>query len=521
VPERTTLVEGFGSPVRLLRVVWERKWIVLACLVVSLGVAAVSVGRAEKKYEATSELLLRDPGFARTLFGSDLFESGATPERDTSTTLEVIQSAQVTERVVRTLPRGDAERLGELELQVSAGDNSNIVRITATTTDPEVSARVANAYANQFVAYSRDRDRAKVRDAKLIVQQTIDAAPPEQQQSLQDSLRQLTVLEALQTGEGDVLAEARPNFEASAPKPVQSAALAAVLGLLLGVAAALLADLLDRRLKTSDDFERAFGHPILVNVPRGAVPARGHDSLAGARAEPYRMLREGLRFLEVSGSQRCMLITSPDAGEGKTTVAVHLAQALVAGGDDVILIEADLRRPMAARQLGIERTGMGLSSGLVGGRSLDELLVPADASGKLRVLPTGPAPPNPADLLRSPHTAELVAAAREAADVVLIDAPPLLPVSDTHVLLDVPGIDGVLIVARSNTTRRDRARAAARLLQHSERRVLGVVVTGTRERLGDYYYYGNQLPALSDGDGEGEGEGGPSWPAEPTGRPIT
>ena len=506
MPERAPgLPEGLGSPLRLLRVVWERKWIVLACLVVSLVVAAISVSTAQKKYESTAELLLRDPGFARTLFGSNLFESGANPERDTSTTLEVIQSAQVTQRVVDSLENEVTGTEAVTSIEVTAGDNSNIVRITANTPDPKLSARLANAYAREFVAYSQERDRAKVRDAKALVQRTLDAAPPEQQQDLLDSLRQLTVLEALQTGEGDVLALARPNADPAWPKPFQSAALAAVLGLLLGVAVALLADFIDRRLKTSDDFERAFGHPVLVSVPRGAVPQPGSDALVGAQAEPYRMLREGLRFLEVAGNQRCVLITSPDAGEGKTTVAVNLARALIAGGDDVILIEADLRRPMAARQFGIERTGMGLSSGLVGGRTLDELLVPVDPAGKLRVLPTGPAPPNPADLLRSPHLAELVAEARESADMVLIDAPPLLPVSDTHVLLDLLGIDGVLVVARANTTRRDRARAASRVLEQSERRVLGVVVTGTRERLGDYYYYGSALTTPDD-------DGDLAWP---------
>jgi len=397
-------------------------------------------------------------------------------------------------------------------IEVTAGDNSNIVRIKATTRDPELSAQLANAYAREFVAYSRDRDRAKVRDAKQLVEETLQAAPEEQQADLLDSLRQLTVLEALQTGQGDVLALARPNPDPAWPKPIQAAALALVLGLLLGVAVALLADFIDRRLKTTDDFERAFGQPVLVSVPRGAVPASGDGSLMGARAEPYRMLREGLRFLEVAGTPRCVLVTSPDAGEGKTTVAVNLARALIAGGDKVILIEADLRRPAAATQLGVDRTGMGLSSGLVGGRALDELLVPVDGNGKLRVVPTGPAPPNPADLLRSPHMAELLAEAREAADVVLIDAPPVLPVSDTHVLLDLPGIDGVLIVARANTTRRDRARAAARLIEQSERRVLGVVVTGTRERLGDYYYYGSSdLPEPAEQDDF-------VWPATPSGR---
>jgi capsular exopolysaccharide synthesis family protein len=519
MPDRAHgLPEGFGSPLRVLRVVWERKWLVIACVIVSLGVATASVSTAEKKYESTAELLLRDPGFARTLFGSDLFESGANPERDTSTTLEVIESAQVTERVVRALDGEVSGSTAVESIDVNAGENSDIVSIAATTADPKLSARLANAYAREFVNYTRERDRAKVRDAQRLMEQTLEAAPPEQQQNLLDSLRQLTVLEALQTGQGDLLALARPNTDPASPKPFQAAALAGVLGLLLGVAVALLADLIDRRLKTAEDFERAFGHPVLVSVPRGAVPAEGEDALVGAQAEPYRMLREGLRFLEVAGDQRCVLITSPDAGEGKTTVAVNLARALIAGGDEVILIEADLRRPMAARQLGIDRMGIGLSSALVGTRGLRDLLVSASANGKLRVLPTGPAPPNPADLLRSPRMAELLAEAREAADVVLVDAPPLLPVSDTRVLLDLPGIDGVLIVGRAKTTRRDRARAAARVLAQSERRMLGVVLTGTRERLGDYYYYGSDVP---DVPGPGDNGVGATWPVAPTGRRDT
>jgi succinoglycan biosynthesis transport protein ExoP len=519
MPERAPgLSEGFGSPLRLLRVVWERKWLVILCVIVALGAAAASVATAEKKYESTAELLLRDPGFARTLFGSDLFETGANPERDTSTTLEVIQSAQVTARVVRVLGGEVSGTTAATSIEVTAGENSNIVRITANTTDPELSARLANAYAREFIDYSRERDRAKVRDAQALVEETLASAPPEQQQDLLDSLRQLTVLEALQTGEGDVLALARPNTDPASPKPFQAGALAAVLGLLVGVAVALLADFIDRRLKSAEDFERAFGQPVLVSVPRGAVPAVGDEPLVGAQAEPYRMLREGLRFLEVAGDQRCVLITSPDAGEGKTTVAVNLARALIAGGDEVILIEADLRRPTAARQLGIDRMSVGLSSGLVGPRRLDELLVDVGADGRLRVLPTGPAPPNPADLLRSPRMAEVLAEAREAADVVLIDAPPLLPVSDTRVLLDLPGIDGVLIVARANTTRRDRARATARVLEQSERRVLGLVVTGTRERLGDYYYYGSDLPDLAE---PGDNGLGTRFPTAPSGRRDT
>jgi capsular exopolysaccharide synthesis family protein len=254
-----------------------------------------------------------------------------------------------------------------------------------------------------------------------------------------------------------------------------------------------LADFLDRRLKSSEDFERTFGWPVLVTIPRGAVPELSDGDLAGVKGEPYRMLREGLRFLDITVEHRCLLVTSPDAGEGKTTVAVNLARALIAGGERVILIDADLRRPAAGRQLGLEDPAYGLSTALVSSPPLSDVLVDVEPRGSLRLLPTGPTPPNPADLLRTRRMYDLLDEARSMVDVVIVDAAPLLPVSDTRALLDLPNVDGVLMVARAFSTRRDRATAARRVLEQSERPVLGVVLTGSRDAAGDYRYYGGYV----------------------------
>jgi polysaccharide biosynthesis transport protein len=266
---------------------------------------------------------------------------------------------------------------------------------------------------------------------------------------------------------------------------------------LLGAALALLVDFFDRRMKTIDDFERVNpDYPLIASVPR--VPADGHSArrLAGVTGESYRMLREGLRFLDPTGRAKCFLITSADENEGKSTVAVNLASALAAAGRRVILIEADMRRPAVVKALHLGSSSPGLSDMLVSDDRLEDFLVPVESVPGLLVLPSGTVPPNSADLLSGGRMAEVLALTREHADVVVIDTPPLLPVADTRVLLRLNEVDGVILIGRAGVTRRDRLRAATRLLQQSALRVFGVVVTDVRtSSRSEYYHYDYDQPS--------------------------
>jgi Mrp family chromosome partitioning ATPase len=175
----------------------------------------------------------------------------------------------------------------------------------------------------------------------------------------------------------------------------------------------------------------------------------------------------------------------------------------------VILLEADMRRPTAAALLGVEPQTAGLSNLLVSDGYLDGYLIDIYGDGCLRVLPSGTLPPSPADLLRSSRLPEVLAAARESADVVIIDPPPLLPVSDTRVVLQMEEIDGVVVVGRVGVTRRDRARDAQRVLDQSGRRVFGLVITGGPSTAHSSYYDTIASASLP------KGRGGPRVAAPP------
>ncbi len=516
-PLNQTPAASTVSPFELLSVLWRRKLIVISVIIISVGLALALSLRSPKQYSASAELLFRETGFSQALFGSSLFTQGQEePQRTTQTSIDVVTSPAVGEQAESLLKF--KEPVGALieSIAVSPNANANIATIKATRNSPREAAAVANAFAEGYIIYRRQTDRNTVAQAEELVSQSIKTAPPAEQAKLAVSLQQLGVLRSLQTGNAEVIAHAEPDPTPVSPKPKTDAILGLVVGLFLGAGLALLVDFLDRRLKTIDDFERALpDYPVIASVPHAPAHMAVAQQLAGPIGESYRMLREGLRFLDSTGQARCFVITSAEESEGKTTVAVNLARALTASGRRVMLLDADMRRPAVAAQLGIPRHLPGLSDTLVSDGELDEFVVTIDGEPNLAVLPSGTIPPNAADLLSVGRMGELLAYLRASADVVIVDSPPLLPVADTRVLLRLSDVDGVIMVARSGFSRRDRVKAASRVLAASGRRVFGVVLTEMKSPTeSGYYYYEDEEPGQRNGrSGLGSGRRGVKSPA--------
>jgi capsular exopolysaccharide synthesis family protein len=478
------------SPFELLSVLLRRWPVVVATILASVLIAVALSVRQHKQYSGTADLLFREPGFSQVLFGNNPFSTGQQePQRTTQTEIDVVTSPSVASVAAGLLHTKTPPMVLLESISVSPASNADVATIKATRPTPTEAAAVANAFAEGYIQYRRETDRRTIAQAEEEVTHSLQVSTvPAEQAKLSENLRQLVALRALQTGDAEVIARAAPNGTPVSPKPKRDALLGLVVGLLLGAALALLVDFLDRRLKTIEDFERAVpDYPVIATVPRsegGRIPSQ----LIGPAGEAYRMLREGLRFLDPTGRARCFALTSAVEAEGKSTVALNLSCALAAIGHRVVLIEADMRRPTAARMLGIPRGTPGLSDMLVSGDDPASYLVEVEDQPGLSVLPSGTLPPNSADLLSAGRTGEVLEFMRDAADFVIIDSPPLLPVADTRVLLRLAEVDGVIMIGRAGVSRRDRVRAASRLLAQSNRRVFGLVITDVKIRASSYYY---------------------------------
>jgi succinoglycan biosynthesis transport protein ExoP len=259
-------------------------------------------------------------------------------------------------------------------------------------------------------------------------------------------------------------------------------------GLLCGFGSAYAAESVDRRFRTAGEAGQRLGLPVIGQLPPArpgpeklAPPgpsANGHLPAPSASAEAFRALRAVLDVRAGAAGAKVLQVTSPGAGEGKTTLATNLAVSIAQSGKTVVLVDADLRNPRLHHLWGVPGD-VGLSSVLAGATGLEAALRPGPRPG-LTVLPGGPLPASPAELLASPLLPEVLATLRQRYDYVLIDSPPLLGVADPAVL--VPRVDQVLLTLRLSRTDRDQAAEARQLLDMLGARVLGVVIQGDRGR---------------------------------------
>lgn len=276
-------------------------------------------------------------------------------------------------------------------------------------------------------------------------------------------------------------------------------------GLFIGYAIAILWSIVDRRIRVSEDVERHTTTPVIAALPLS--DAIGRETLTGADSdfqseEALRKLRTNLRFASIDNQLKSVVVSSPNPAEGKSSVAFQLAQVMAAAGEDVVLIDADLRRPTLDKTMGLDGA-LGLSQVLAGAVSLDRALQKTEQAG-LFVLPAGQIPPNPSELLGSNKMAELIETLSKELFVIL-DAPPLLPVTDAAVLSHVSS--GLLLVVRSGKTNTDEMETALLNVEHAGGKTIGIVLNGvpvskiSRLKYGDkayssgYGYYSSNYEA--------------------------
>jgi polysaccharide biosynthesis transport protein len=486
---------------RVLQAARRRYKILLVCIIlVPAAAVAVSVTR-ESQYTAEATLLFRDSQFDQKLFGSTFVPNSGDPAREAATNLTLVSLERVSRRTTRRF-RGLTEDDIRGAVKASSEGQADVVTIEATWTSARMAARLANAFAREYIAFRRRADRAKIREARTLLRAQLAQLTPGQRRggngrALRQRLGQLNVLVALQTGNAELAQRAEPPDEPSSPKPLRDGALGLLLGLLLGAALVALAEAFDRRLRDPAEVEQLLHAPVLAALPESEALRDGDPTLANvpeAEREAFRMLRGSLRYFTLSSDIRSVLITSADSGDGKSTVAWGLAVASASAGSRTLLIEADLRRPTFAKRYDL-KARHGLTSVLTGDARSEDAIVHLALSGgdsgrvperTLDVLAAGPLPPNPADLVESQQMADLLTAAEANYDLVVVDTPPASTVSDTMPLVRLVG--RVIVVSRLGTSSRDRVRPLRHQLDALGASVLGIVINSADR--GDGYGYG-------------------------------
>jgi tyrosine-protein kinase len=479
------------------RVVRERWWVIAICAIVAFVIALAYVSRQPKQYTATSKLQFTANSIPSQVAGVPQNQP-VDPEGEKATNLQLVTATPVAEMVIKTLKLSmtPAEVLNEVS--ATNPNNDYIVDIAATDKEPKQAAAIANAFAEQYVLYSQQQNEAQLLKGEQLINQKLAQLPASEtvnRTNLRDLYQKLLLLQAVQTGNAKVVGTATVPASPSSPKTKSTALIALVVGLLLGIGLAFLLNVIDRRAKSLEELERLYSLPAVASIPQLPSSPQVQREVDEA-IEPFRILRNGLPLLRPERQVRTVLVTSAVAGEGKTTAALGLARASALAGERVILVEADLRRPSLGRLLGMSSAvRSGLTSALFDGRDPLELLnTPIPQLDRLQVLRSGPVPLHATDMLRSERLTGVFASLATHADLVVIDAAPLLPVVDTRTLLDDVEVDVCLLVARIGTTTRDQARSARSVLERRALHGVGLVVNDPAETVGSYYHYEHREP---------------------------
>jgi capsular exopolysaccharide synthesis family protein len=479
-----------------LRAIRTHRLFVILVALVALGGALFYLSQREEEYEATAKVLVTPlPQDDESFLGLQLVRDSGDPTRTIQTAATLIESPAAAAAAARAAGGGvESDEVLDEIVEVQPEGESNILAVTATDEDPEGAALIANEFA-----------RAALRARQVALDAQVQAAVGETEEQLAgivdpgDPRRavladRLTRLQTIEGGDDPTLSLSEraipPDDPVGTPRPLV-VALALLAGLALGIGGALLLELFDRRLRSDHEILSVYPLPILARVPllsrrRLRGPKQVGWFMPPAIREPFRTLAVQLD-LEHSG-HRSIMVSSASTGDGKTTSAINLAVAMAAAGNEVILLDFDLRKPDVGNLLNLE--GVRQLDLLDARKRLSELLVPAPTVPSLYVLPMVTVAGDFA-LVETLHQklVDFLDEARGTADYVVIDTPPLGEVSDA--LRVAPQVDDIVVVARVNNTERFALYILADLLERSGHQPKGyLLLERTQRKRSAYYSYG-------------------------------
>lgn len=435
--------------IRILR----KNWLVLIVLT-ALGLAAATAYTLARTpiYESSSTV------FVSTQAGgtaAELQQGSTFTQARINTYVGLATAPIVLDPVIADL--GLTTTAAELaqDVQASAALNSTLITVTVANASADASAGIANAIADSLATVIPQLEPA-----------SNNGSSPVRLSRVRD---------------------AEPALTPSSPNLPLNLALGVLIGLALGIATAVLRTVLDNRVRTPRDAEQITGAPgigaIAFDAKAKERPLIVHADPLSPRAESFRALRTNLQFLDMGG-RSSFVVTSSIPSEGKTSTTINLAIALADAGKRVALLDADLRKPKVAEYLGIEG-GAGLTDVLIGRASVNDVMLPWGGRS-LYVLPAGKIPPNPSELLGSRQMSALLDMLERDFDVVLCDAPPLLPVTDAAILSRATS--GALMVVSVARTTRHQLTGATEALNTVGAKLAGFVMSMVPTRGPDSYY---------------------------------
>lgn len=414
-----------------IRVLRERWRFIAACVLIGLCAAAVATLLMPRVYTARAQLFVATSDEN----GANAYQGGLFAQQRVQSYTQIVNSPVVVKGVIGALglPTTPDQLIGQIS--VAAPPNTVLINITVRDGSPQRAQAIADATAAEFTRF-----------VTRIEPTSPDGTP------------------MVEIG---VVGPADPPVAPTGPQPVLNLAIGLFAGIVAGIAGAVLREVLDTSVRTSEDVDCDLGLTTLGVIPP-ADPRRGPPK----RAEAFRQLRTNLQFIDGGRMPRSVVVTSAASGDGRTATLVDLAVSHARAGQRVIVVETDLRRPVLTESLGLA-DGAGLSSVLTGRAALAEALRDW-GDGLLRVLPSGPVASDASELLASEDMKHLLRTLEGEADLVLLDSPPLLPFTDGAVL--AAEADAALLVVRAGRTGRGPLRAALASLVAVDARLLGVVL---------------------------------------------